>query len=83
MTTPQQETDGSASNRVSKAAWEDHLKNIAERFRHLPDPPTQWTVPFIPWCGEAYWDVRPFVFFSSAKVWGVRKTLVRKAGEQL
>jgi hypothetical protein len=68
MTTPQQETNGRASNRVSKAAWEGHLKNIAEIFRCLPDPPTQWTIPFIPWCGETYWDVRPRILFVGKSV---------------
>jgi hypothetical protein len=81
MTTPHQATNGSAWKRVSKAAWKGHLKKIAERFRRLPHPPTSGRFRLSLGAVKRIGTCAPASCLS-AKVWGVPKTLMRRAGEQ-
>ena len=56
------------SNIESLVLWKKHVGNIVESFRRLPTPPPKWTIPFIPWCGEDYWQSSPRILFVGKSV---------------
>jgi hypothetical protein len=55
-------------NTHSKERWEAYIRELVKSFRDLPKPDNNWTVPFIPWCGDEYWDAKPRILFVGKSV---------------
>lgn len=36
------------------SGWEEHVQEIINTLKGVPEPPADWTLPFIPWRGEGY-----------------------------
>jgi len=56
------------TNAESKNAWEAYKLELVQTFRTLPDTSKDWTIPFVPWCGEEYWNTKPRILFVGKSV---------------
>jgi hypothetical protein len=42
----------------NKKSWEQCITEMLQKFRDLKPANPDWTVPFVPWCGESYWAAK-------------------------
>jgi hypothetical protein len=53
---------------ANKQMWQEHIQCIISQFRKLQIAPDTWTIPFVPWCGDQYWNARPRILFVGKSV---------------
>lgn len=56
------------TNADDKGKWNAYVQCLLRSFRDLPDSNQGWTVPFVPWCGEEYWDAKARILFVGKSV---------------
>jgi hypothetical protein len=53
---------------AQKNKWATHLEDIHSRFRAVHPAPLNWTMPFVPWCGNGYWESNPRILYVGKSV---------------
>ncbi len=52
----------------NKNRWNLYRQELVRSFRRLPNVHADWTIPFVPWCGEEYWDAKTRILFVGKSV---------------
>ena len=51
-----------------KSKWDAYIQGLLQSLRELHNPNQEWTIPFVPWCGEKYWGANPRILFVGKSV---------------
>jgi hypothetical protein len=62
------ELESKMDNTDNKNKWKLYRQELVQSFRDLPNVHADWTIPFVPWCGEEYWDTEPRILFVGKSV---------------
>jgi hypothetical protein len=46
-----------------RTKWNLYCERLESDFRNDTKAPSDWMVPFVPWCGDRYWSARPRILF--------------------
>lgn len=53
---------------AQKLEWAAHVERIHSRFRAIDEPLPDWTMPFVPWCENGYWEANPRILYVGKSV---------------